>query len=244
MLEKPPYHIHFCFLFFLFISFYKANLIKGQINKTGIRCCECGLRPVGAYAPEGSGNFEVGSGNFEVGSGNAEGGIRPPASPSCRFVRRAGSHRGLGLLSLRAVCSTLSTSRKPTRRARVYEPEAAPAGRGKLPKNVFIDVYTKRIYDMFMKFEWDEKKNELNIRKHKIDFRDVQQVFDGPMIVNIDDRMDYGEVRWIGMGFLRNLIAVLVFIEKDDDTIHIISARKANKHESKIFTKEIKDGLG
>jgi uncharacterized DUF497 family protein len=97
---------------------------------------------------------------------------------------------------------------------------------------------------MFMKFEWDEKKNELNIRKHKIDFRDVQQVFDGPMIVNIDDRMDYGEVRWIGMGFLRNLIAAFVFIEKDDDTIHIISARKANKHESKIFTKDIKDGLG
>ncbi|CAB1073196.1 hypothetical protein D1AOALGA4SA_1789 [Olavius algarvensis Delta 1 endosymbiont] len=95
-----------------------------------------------------------------------------------------------------------------------------------------------------MKFEWDEKKNELNIRKHKIDFRDVQQVFDGPMIVNIDDRMDYGEIRCVGMGFLRNFIAVVVFIEKDDNTIHIISARKANKHESKNFTKEIKDGLG
>ena len=97
---------------------------------------------------------------------------------------------------------------------------------------------------MFMNFEWGEEKNEKNIRKHKIDFRDVPQVFDGPMIVNIDNRMDYGEIRWIGMGFLRNIIAIIVFIEKDDDTIHIISARKANKHESKIFSKEIKDGLG
>ena len=97
---------------------------------------------------------------------------------------------------------------------------------------------------MFMNFEWGEEKNEKNIRKHKIDFRDVPQLFDGPMIVNIDDRMDYGEIRWIGMGFLRNIIAIIVFIEKDDDTIHIISARKANKHESKIFSKEIKDGLG
>jgi uncharacterized DUF497 family protein len=95
-----------------------------------------------------------------------------------------------------------------------------------------------------MKFEWDEDKNELNIRKHKIDFRDVQQVFDGPMLVNTDDRMDYGEMRWIGMGFLRNFIAVVVFIEKDDETIQIISARKANKYESKNFSKEIKDGLG
>ena len=89
---------------------------------------------------------------------------------------------------------------------------------------------------MFMNFEWGEEKNEKNIRKHKIDFRDVPQLFDGPMIVNIDDRMDYGEIRWIGMGFLRNIIAIIVFIEKDDDTIHIISARKANKHESKIFS--------
>ena len=95
-----------------------------------------------------------------------------------------------------------------------------------------------------MKFEWDENKNELNIRKHKIDFSDVQQLFDGLMLVNIDDRMDYGEMRWIGMGFLRNFIAVVVFIEKDDETIHIISARKANKYESKNFTKEIKDELG
>ena len=95
-----------------------------------------------------------------------------------------------------------------------------------------------------MNFEWDEEKNEVNIRKHKIDFRDVPQIFDGPMIVNIDDRVDYGEVRWIGMGFLRNIIAVIVFIEKDDDIIRIISARKANKNESKTFTKEIKNGLG
>jgi uncharacterized DUF497 family protein len=41
------------------------------------------------------------------------------------------------------------------------------------------------------------------------------------MIVNIDDRVDYGEVRGIGMGFLRNIIAVVVFIEKDDDIIHM-----------------------
>ena len=95
-----------------------------------------------------------------------------------------------------------------------------------------------------MNFEWDETKNELNIEKHKIDFYDVPQIFDGPMIVNIDDRMDYGEVQLVGMGFIRTIVAVVVFIEKDDDTIHIISARKANKHESKIFAKEIKDGLG
>ncbi|CAB1065159.1 hypothetical protein D1BOALGB6SA_9956 [Olavius sp. associated proteobacterium Delta 1] len=95
-----------------------------------------------------------------------------------------------------------------------------------------------------MNFEWNKEKNEINIRKHKIDFHDVPQIFDGPMIVNIDDRLDYGEVRWVGMGFLNNIIAVVVFIEKDENTIHIISARKANKYESKKFAKQIQNGLG
>ena len=97
---------------------------------------------------------------------------------------------------------------------------------------------------MLMNFEWDQEKNELNIRKNKIDFSDIPQVFDGPMIVKIDDRIDYDDIRWIGMGFLRNIIVVVVFIEKEDKTIRIISARKANKHESKKFTKEIQNGLG
>ena len=38
-----------------------------------------------------------------------------------------------------------------------------------------------------MKFEWDENKNEANIRKHGIDFNDIPKIFDGPMIINPDD---------------------------------------------------------
>lgn len=94
-----------------------------------------------------------------------------------------------------------------------------------------------------MKFDWDEDKNSENIRNHGIDFNDVIEIFNGPMIVNIDDRVDYGEERMIGVGFLTNIIAIVVFIEKDDDIIRIISARKANKHERKIFKKEIKNRL-
>ncbi len=95
-----------------------------------------------------------------------------------------------------------------------------------------------------MKFEWDENKNEANIRKRWIDFNDIPEIFDGPMIINIDDRFDYNEERYIGIGVLRNIIAVVVFVEKGEDIIRIISARKANKHESKTFEKEIKNRLG
>ena len=95
-----------------------------------------------------------------------------------------------------------------------------------------------------MKFEWDENKNEANIRKRGIDFNDIPEIFDGPIIINIDDRVDYNEERYIGIGVLRNIIAVVVFVEKGEDIIRIISARKANKHERKNFEKEIKNRLG
>lgn len=46
-----------------------------------------------------------------------------------------------------------------------------------------------------MNFEWDENKNFTNVNKHGIDFADVYRIFDGPMIVQLDVREDYGEVR-------------------------------------------------
>jgi uncharacterized DUF497 family protein len=82
-----------------------------------------------------------------------------------------------------------------------------------------------------MQFEWDEAKNLENIRKHRIDFADVPDMFDGSMLVELDERTDYGEDRWIGIGFLRNGVAVVVWTERQGDVIRIISARKANRYE-------------
>jgi uncharacterized DUF497 family protein len=95
-----------------------------------------------------------------------------------------------------------------------------------------------------MRFEWDEAKNRANIRKHRIDFADIPQVFDGPMVVALDTRKEYGEDRWIGTGFLRQAVVVVVFVETSLNTIRIISARKAEKHEREKFKEEIQDRLG
>ena len=91
-----------------------------------------------------------------------------------------------------------------------------------------------------MKFEWDEDKNQENIRHHRIDFADVPLVFDGPMIVALDTRKNYGEDRLIGIGLLINSVVVVVFVERIGDTIRIISARKAERHEREKFKKEIR----
>lgn len=59
-----------------------------------------------------------------------------------------------------------------------------------------------------MKFEWDNDKNRQNIRKHGIDFSDAWQLFERPLLVWRDDRYDYDEDRYIGLGMLNNTTVV------------------------------------
>ncbi len=84
-----------------------------------------------------------------------------------------------------------------------------------------------------MRFDWDEQKNQANIRKHGLDFADVWEMFTLPMLVAPDDREDYGEERWIGIGFLKSLVAVVVYVERDEDVIRVISLRKALSHRAR-----------
>jgi uncharacterized protein len=90
-----------------------------------------------------------------------------------------------------------------------------------------------------MKFEWDEAKNRANIRAHRIDFADVPPLFDGPMVLSHDTRRCYGEERAIVIGLLQNGVILVVFVEKERDTIRLISARKATRHERERFKEEI-----
>jgi uncharacterized DUF497 family protein len=91
-----------------------------------------------------------------------------------------------------------------------------------------------------MKFDWDKNKNAINIQKHGIDFVDVIDIFDHPMLTMIDNRENYEEERWIGIGWLKALIGVVVYTERVGNTIRIISARKATKQEVKRYEQSIK----
>lgn len=90
-----------------------------------------------------------------------------------------------------------------------------------------------------MRFEWDERKNERNIKKHKIDFRDVTRLWTTPIVVRVDDRQDYGETRWIALGVVDG-IEVVVSFTKRQDRIRIISARRANRKERIIYSEKIR----
>lgn len=94
-----------------------------------------------------------------------------------------------------------------------------------------------------MDFEWDDDKNRENIRKHGLDFADARQIFDAPMLSGIDKRADYGEERFVGIGLLGNFVVVVIFTEPREDTIRIISLRKALKYERENFERAIRNKL-
>ncbi len=96
---------------------------------------------------------------------------------------------------------------------------------------------------MNVDFEWDDNKNDLNIKNHGLDFADVWQMFEEPMLVDTDNREDYGEERFIGIGFLKNFIIVVVFTEPQEDTIRVISLRRVLKYEREKFEEAIGNRL-
>lgn len=95
-----------------------------------------------------------------------------------------------------------------------------------------------------MYFDWDEPKRKENIRKHGFDFVDAWKIFNMPMLTELDDREDYGEDRWAGIGMLEARVVVIVFTERGEDTVRIISLRKALTHERDKYEQALRNRLG
>lgn len=83
-----------------------------------------------------------------------------------------------------------------------------------------------------MQFEWDERKAARNLQKHGIRFEIAARVFFDPnLTIRDDDRFDYGERRFIAIGAVEEHLLAVVFTEPFEDTIRIVSARKATRNE-------------
>jgi uncharacterized DUF497 family protein len=97
-----------------------------------------------------------------------------------------------------------------------------------------------------MKFEWDERKNEINIDKHGLDFSDGEELFLGhsPLLAVPDTAQEYGEERWKGIGMIDGRIVVAIFVLRTPETIRFISLRKANRKERSGYEKALQDQLG
>ena len=86
-----------------------------------------------------------------------------------------------------------------------------------------------------MTFEWDERKNRINQRKHGISFERAARVWlDMKRIVRFDFEHSQSEERWIVIGEAEVLLLV-VYVEKGENAIRLISARRASGNEKREY---------
>ena len=85
--------------------------------------------------------------------------------------------------------------------------------------------------------EWDEAKNTANQKKHGVSFEEARQLFDagGPYLEIFDEVHSEVEDRFIAIGPIKRGIVLVVWTERDDDIVRIISARWATERERTLY---------
>ena len=91
-----------------------------------------------------------------------------------------------------------------------------------------------------MRFTWSERKRAINLREHGLDFLDAPRVFEGLTFTYEDDRIAYGEQRFITLGLLAGVPVSVAHTESDDE-IRIISFRKATGREERRLFNEVQN---
>ncbi|CAN5901477.1 BrnT family toxin [soil metagenome] len=96
-----------------------------------------------------------------------------------------------------------------------------------------------------VRFDWDEAKNLSNQRKHDgVSFEEARQVFQDPLHISVQDRIEGGERRWQTVGAVQGVLILLVahtVMEQDADggsVEIIISARRATPRERRRYENE------
>jgi uncharacterized DUF497 family protein len=89
-------------------------------------------------------------------------------------------------------------------------------------------------YTSDVRFTWDPRKAAANLRKHGVSFQEAASVFADPLALAVEDAVDPGRAILIGFSHRRRVL-LSVYTEVDEDTIRIISARRATSHERRHY---------
>ena len=92
-------------------------------------------------------------------------------------------------------------------------------------------------YTLPVKVEWDPAKDRANQRKHNVSFDEAAELFtSGRDYLEIFDAAHSElEDRFIAIGMVRRGVVLVVWTERDEDTVRIISARWANSGEERMY---------
>ena len=87
-----------------------------------------------------------------------------------------------------------------------------------------------------MNFEWDPAKAAANLEKHGVSLEAAATAFGDPLSITIGDPdHSYDEDRFVLIGQTSAGILVVVAHADRDETIRLISARMATKHERRDY---------
>jgi uncharacterized DUF497 family protein len=87
---------------------------------------------------------------------------------------------------------------------------------------------------------WDPRKADVNLEKHGIDFEEAATIFLDPHLLLIPDlEHSQEEERWVALGRSKSQLLLVVVHTEDDQTIRIISARKAEPRERRLYEQDI-----
>lgn len=89
------------------------------------------------------------------------------------------------------------------------------------------------------KVVWDEAKNDANTRKHGVSFEQASGIFAGGFdyLEIFDDQHSEDEDRFLAIGSIHLGVIVVAYTEREDETVRIISARRATKREAEWYRK-------
>jgi uncharacterized DUF497 family protein len=89
---------------------------------------------------------------------------------------------------------------------------------------------------MPMRFEWDEKKADENLKKHGVGFDEAKTVFNDPFSITIyDPEHSVDEYRYIDIGLSSKGRLIVVSYSERGKNIRIISSRKATRKETRDY---------
>jgi hypothetical protein len=90
-----------------------------------------------------------------------------------------------------------------------------------------------------MQITFDPDKNDRNIQERGLAFMLVSEMDWTTAYIGEDQRKDYGERRFRVLGCINGRLHAAVFTPRDKDKLHVISLRKANSREVKIYEKTL-----
>ena len=88
-----------------------------------------------------------------------------------------------------------------------------------------------------MTVEWDHSKDLANQRKHGVRFEEAKELFSSGVdyLEILDEGHSGAEDRFIALGPIRRGLILIIWTERHEDTIRIISARWATKNEQRLY---------